>query len=291
MTLSWQLLDSPPSAATLYSRAALRRNKVTGQQLPTQGVRAWLEPNPRKVAAYRTLCGYSDSALMPPTYPHVLAFGLQLALLTDEDFPLPLLGLVHLRNDIRIIRPLGGVGRVCASVHVEQLRPHSQGVTFELVTRIDDALGALWEERSALLCRDLHLEGTPEPELVSATLMPMEHVNRWPVGRDVGLRYARVAGDLNPIHLAGITARLFGFDQAIAPGMWTAARALAALEGHLPAAPVHIQVTFEKPLPLPGEALLNATAPGSSGQFQVSGPKGSAYLNGEWSPPEAAQTF
>lgn len=291
MTLSWQLLDSPPPAATLYSRAALRRNKVTGQQLPTQGLRAWLEPNPRKLAAYRALCGYADSALLPPTYPHVLAFSLQLALLTDPDFPLPLLGLVQLRNDIRILRPLGGVTRVCASVHVEQLQAHSQGATFTLVTQIDDALGMLWEERSLLLCRDLHLEGVPEAELVPASPAPMETVTQWPVGRDVGLRYARVAGDLNPIHLAGVTARLFGFDQAIAPGMLSEARTLAALEGHLPAAPLDIRVAFEKPLPLPGEALLSATAPGSSGQFQLAGRDGAVYLQGEWSPPPAAQTF
>ncbi|WP_263265016.1 MaoC/PaaZ C-terminal domain-containing protein [Pseudomonas sp. RIT-PI-S] len=291
MTLAWQLLDTPPPVAALYSRAALRRNKVLGRLLPSQGLRAWLSPNPQKVKAYRALCGYADSPLLPPTYPHVMAFGLQLALLTDADFPLPLLGLVQLRNDIRTWRPLGGIARVCASVHVEQLQPHAQGATFTLVTRMDDALGPLWEERSLLLCRDLHLDGVPEPELVPNTLLPLEEVSHWPVPADVGRRYARVAGDLNPIHLGAMAARLFGFDQAIAPGMWTKARALAGLEGHLPAAPLDIRVAFDKPLPLPAEAVLSASVAGSSGQFRLAGRDGSTYLSGEWSPPGTAQTF
>ena len=47
--------------------------------------------------------------------------------------------------------------------------------------------------------------------------------------RDIGRRYGRVTGDLNPIHLSALSARLFGFRRAIAHGMWTKARALAAL--------------------------------------------------------------
>ena len=54
--------------------------------------------------------------------------------------------------------------------------------------------------------------------------------------RDIGRRYGAVSGDRNPIHLYPLTARLFGFRRAIAHGMWTKARCLAALEGRLPEA-------------------------------------------------------
>jgi acyl dehydratase len=39
-----------------------------------------------------------------------------------------------------------------------------------------------------------------------------------------------VAGDVNPIHLHALPAKAMGFPRAIAHGMWTAARTLAALE-------------------------------------------------------------
>jgi hypothetical protein len=55
---------------------------------------------------------------------------------------------------------------------------------------------------------------------------------------------------LNPIHVHPLTARLFGFPTAIAHGMWTKARCLAALESRLPGAFV-VQVAFKKPILLP----------------------------------------
>ena len=83
--------------------------------------------NPSAVAAYRKVCGFADSPMLPATYPHILAFGLQLQLLTDKTFPFPLLGLIHLRNRIRIHRPLGGVGDVSVGVYARNLSPHPKG--------------------------------------------------------------------------------------------------------------------------------------------------------------------
>ena len=46
--------------------------------------------------------------MLPATYPHVLAFALQMHLLTDKHFPFPLLGLVHLRNRIQVFTECAG---------------------------------------------------------------------------------------------------------------------------------------------------------------------------------------
>ena len=61
-----------------------------------------------------------------------------------------------------------------------------------------------------------------------------------------------MSGDLNPIHMHPLTARLFGFKSAIAHGMWTKARCLAALEASLPDA-FTVEVAFKKPILLPGK--------------------------------------
>ena len=73
----------------------------------------------------------------------------------------------------------------------------------------------------------------------------------WRLGGDLGRRYAAVSGDRNPIHLHALTAKPFGFPRAIAHGMWTKARCLAALEGRLPDA-FSVDVRFRKPILLPG---------------------------------------
>src|SRR5215218_5567879 len=74
--------------------------------------------------------------------------------------------------------------------------------------------------------------------------------SEWKLGGDLGRRYAAVSGDRNPIHMHSLTAKPLGFPSAIAHGMWTKARCLAALESKLPDA-FEVDVRFRKPVLLP----------------------------------------
>lgn len=111
MTAHWRYLNSLQPLSNLFIQAALRR-KVTGSQLPDLGLRSWIAVDTDKLDAYRKVCGFEESSLLPPTYPHVLAFPLQMQLMTSQEFPFPLLGLIHLANRIRTHRPLGGVSQL-----------------------------------------------------------------------------------------------------------------------------------------------------------------------------------
>lgn len=282
MTPLWQPLNQPAALPALFLKAALRR-RVHGTQLPEQGLRCWLSPEPNQLAAYRKVCGFTDDGLLPATYPHVLAFALQMQLLTARDFPFPLLGLIHLGNRIRVLRPMGNVGSVCVGVRVHNLQPHAKGVVFDLLTTLDDLLGPLWEAQSQMLCRGVRLPGDPmEQQPPSAE--GLSEISRWRAESDIGRRYARVCGDYNPIHLSAWSARLFGFPQAIAHGLWNKARALAALGEHLPAANIEIAVQFNKPVRLPSEVRLLASAPGSSGELQLLGNGDLLHMYGGWQP-------
>ena len=282
MTTDWHTLERDPSLTDLYIRAATRR-KITGTTLPDSGLRSWVDVDPARLAAYRKVCGFADNALLPPTYPHVLAFALQMQLLTAKEFPFPLLGLIHLSNRIRVLRPMGGVGRVRVSVQVQNLQPHAKGATFDLVTTLDDQIGPLWEAESRMLCRGVKLEGEPVDEVLAPTL-PLVQVAQWQAPADIGRQYAKVSGDYNPIHLSAASAKLFGFPTAIAHGLWNKARTLAALADHLPAANVEIAVQFMKPVRLPSEVTLLASAAGSSGDFQLLGSGELEHMMGRWSP-------
>ncbi|WP_420825793.1 MaoC family dehydratase [Pseudomonas typographi] len=283
MTMThWQTYDAPPAMAGLYARAALRQ-RVSGQQLPDTGLRCVMVIDPVRLGAYRKVCGYDNTGLLPPTYPHVLAFVLQLALLTDPGFPFPLVGLVQLAERIRVLRPLGGVARASVSVYLGELQAHAEGAAFSLVTQLHDALGLLWEGETDLLCRKAQLQGQWAAPPAPAEL-PAGEVTRWLAGKDIGRQYAKVAGDYNPIHLSLPSARLFGFQQAIAPGMWSLARSLAALQHHIPDAGLQFNTQFLRPVPLPSEVVLNASAPGEDGHFSLTGRDASVYLAGEWAP-------
>ncbi|MCF5723481.1 MaoC family dehydratase [Pseudomonas syringae] len=280
--MQWQTLGSAPSLPPLYWRAALKR-KITGNTLPETGLRCRVRINPQDVAAYRKVCGFADSPILPATYPHILAFGLQMQLLTDKSFPFPLLGLIHLSNRIRIHRPLGGLSDLTLAVHTQNLKPHSKGATFDLVTTAEDSLGLLWEAESRMLCRGVKLEGETTDEALP-TPTHISELARWPAAADIGRRYARVSGDYNPIHLSALTAKLFGFPQAIAHGLWNKAHTLAALGEHLPAANIEISVEFRKPVRLPSEVRLLASAAGSSGELLLKGTGEIEHMVGKWQP-------
>ncbi|KQQ54960.1 acyl dehydratase [Pseudomonas sp. Leaf127] len=283
MTAHWRYLESLQPLPNLFLQAALRR-KVNGTRLPELGLRSWLDVDAHKLADYRRVCGFADSSLLPPTYPHVLAFPLQMQLMTSADFPFPLLGLVHLANRISIHRPLGGVSKVYVSVQAVDLQPHAKGATFSLVTQVDDGMGLLWEEHSTFLCKNVKIDGPLGGDFEPSPL-PLTEVTRWDTPAATGRQYAKVSGDYNPIHLSAPSARLFGFPTAIAHGMWLKARALAALDDHLPASNVEIAVQFHKPVRLPGHVTLSASAAGSHGQFRVDGQQaGIEHLTGEWKP-------
>lgn len=280
--MQWKTLGATPFLPPLYWRAALKR-KITGNTLPEQGLRCRVSIDPKQVAAYRKVCGFTDSPILPATYPHILAFGLQMQLLTESNFPFPLLGLIHLNNRIRLHRPLGGVNELSISVHTQNLKPHPKGATFELVTSVEDSLGLLWEAESRMLCRGVKLEGDAEDHAQPSPT----HVNeltRWKAPADIGRRYARVSGDYNPIHLSALTAKLFGFPQAIAHGLWNKARTLAALSEHLPAANIEIDVEFKKPVRLPGDVTLLTSAAGSTGELWLKGAGDIEHMVGKWRP-------
>ncbi|AZF40813.1 putative (3R)-hydroxyacyl-CoA dehydratase HtdX [Pseudomonas sp. R1-43-08] len=280
--MQWQTLDSTPYLPPLYWRAALKR-KITGSALPEHGLRCQVRVDPRAVAAYRKVCGFADSPMLPATYPHILAFGLQMQLLTDQAFPFPLLGLIHLSNRIRLHRPLGSVSELTVGVYTCNLKPHAKGATFDVVTVVEDALGLLWEAESTMLCRGVKLEGEAEERtlVIDAALTEL---TRWKAPADIGRRYARVSGDYNPIHLSAMTAKLFGFPQAIAHGLWNKARTLAAMGAQLPVANVEIAVEFKKPVRLPSEVILMTSGAGSTGELVLNGAGDIQHLLGKWRP-------
>ncbi|WP_433738506.1 MaoC family dehydratase [Pseudomonas putida] len=282
MRTDWHTLDREPSLAPLYGKAATRR-KITGTALPVSGLRCWVDVDPQRLAAYRKVCGFADNSLLPPTYPHILAFALQMQLLTAKEFPFPLLGLIHLSNRIRVLRPMGGLNRARVSVKVQNLQPHAKGATFDLVTTLDDQLGTLWEAQSQMLCRGVKLEGEPVDDTLALN-QPLTQVAQWKAPSDIGRQYARVSGDYNPIHLSAASAKLFGFPSAIAHGLWNKARTLAALADHLPTANIEIAVQFKKPVRLPSEVALLASAAGLAGELQLIGAGDLEHMVGHWRP-------
>jgi acyl dehydratase len=94
-----------------------------------------------------------------------------------------------------------------------------------------------------------------------------------------------VSGDRNPIHLHGLSARLFGQPRPIAHGMWLQARCLAVLEGRVPEA-CRTEVRFKLPVPLGAKVAFTATPEAGGGHaFELRSPRdGRPHLAGSVTP-------
>jgi acyl dehydratase len=213
-----------------------------------------------RLAAYDRVCGFSLGDELPPTYPHMLAFPLHLALMTDGRFPFAAIGLVHISNTITQRRPITATERLDLKVWADPVEPHPRGRQFAIRTeaRVGDEL--VWEESSTNLKRGGgDGSGARERAGNKDDLGDLAATATWKLAGDLGRRYGSVSGDMNPIHVHPLTARLFGFPTAIAHGMWTKARCLAALASQLPDG-FTVEVDFKKPILLPATVAFAETA-------------------------------
>lgn len=268
-TGSVETLPAAPSLATTFLKAVLTGRGRSGRgPLPDATLRlADLAVDREHLSTYQQVCGRGLSDVLPHTYPHVLGFPLQAALMARGDFPLKLAGLVHVENVITVHRRLCVEDRLTLDVHAEDLRPHAKGMVVDLVTAVDSGGRRVWDGRSTYLAR-----GRAHPDAPSGDPTPPTPtgppVARWRLPGDLGRTYASVSGDVNPIHLHPLTAKAMGFPRAIAHGMWTYARTLAAL-GPAGDGASTSHVWFRKPVLLPGsvELVLDTAAPDVPGRL------------------------
>ena len=250
-----------PSSFRYYPRAVFGRRTAfvpEGQTVPRlEGSVEAVVARPGHLARYREVCGFAGDGQLPITYPHVLAMPLHVALLTHPRFVVRLMGLIHVGNEIHQLRAMPDAGSYRLRTWIEGHRDNDRGHEFDLYTEAEDGQGTVWHEKSTLLARRpgrgsqagrsarqaLRYE-KPEPD-DAPEMVDLE------VPRAVGRRYGWLSGDLNPIHLGDRGAKLFGFDRAVAHGMWSMARTLAALGPQVLAPPVRVHVEFKFPLFMP----------------------------------------
>lgn len=270
-------LESAPSTLSLYRRALLARKSGELPEAPEELGRVVLKsvrPERASVDAYRSVCGFSDGNLLPVTYPFVLSAPLHMELLVSEAFPLPVLGIVHVRNAITQHRAIGQDEVLDIECTLHGPRPAAKGLEFDLHTRVESAGEAVWECVSTLLRRTRSGgRKARSGERKSGGFTPSTTLD-WEIPSNTGRRYATVSGDRNPIHLYALTAKLFGFPRAIVHGMWSKARCLAELEQLLPRGPFRVEVSFKLPILLPSNVQFQYCAEGEGVEFAVKDSRG-----------------
>jgi hypothetical protein len=240
-----------------------------------------------ELEAYREVCGFPSGPDLPLTFPQVAAAPLHMALFTHKVFPLPAMGLVHVSSEITQHHPIPGKAPMDVHVWVEGHRPARRGIEADLMTEVSVDGQVAWKSTTTVLS----MAGKGDGVKRTGPEIPAPQQSRsltWQLPTDLGRRYAKVAGDRNPIHMYPWTAKLFGFKRHIIHGMWLLARAVAELDMQEEEA-LRLQCSFKRPVFLPGSPVFMGGPHGGGTAFQVCRARdGKPHLHG-WMGPASVQ--
>lgn len=259
-----------PKAYTAYSKVikglivkSPKRDKVLPE---VEYIVSQLSFDVAHLTKYNDICGYKNDGTVPATYIAVLAQSLQMQMMTSEAFPFALLGLVHIRNRVKQLRVIKNTETIQLSCRFGELLPHDKGLQFDFVIQAHVGQELVFEGLTTYLARQKGTNGAASKAKSDDTPNYQHHSN-WKVAENTGRRYAAISGDFNLIHIHALTAKAFGFKQAIAHGLWTKAKALATI-ADLPNA-YEADVWFKLPIFLPSEVELLTAKSNKENHFLV----------------------
>lgn len=286
-----ETLPALPGLGSLYVRGAAGSvtarlpGRTTTTELPAVAHRVErLRVDAAHLTAYQHLLGETGSDVLPSGFCHVLAFPVATAVMVRPDFPLPLLGMVHVANAASLLRPIHLSDTLDVTAWTQDLRAHRRGTQLDVCAEIAVDGEVAWRGVSTYLAKGVHLVGGPGSEASDAEASDAGTSSGavgasvvWRLGADVGRAYGAISGDRNPIHMSALSAKAFGFPRAIAHGMYTASRALADV-GARRGPTYDWTVDFAKPVLLPGRVDVTYTT-ATDGTWTYAGRSSSGKLH------------
>ena len=242
------VLNSLPNMPIILAKAAIKSGSYkVGDSLPAISAEWQNMPiDAQHLAQYNQICGFAEHK-MPATYLWTRAFPLIMRILVSKQFPLPAMGQVHLSNQISVHKTFDISKNITITAAVAHSKLSSKGLEWTMQLTADVEGLSVWSSQSTFLHRCKTGIDRNSKTIENAK----GESQQWTLAKDLGRRYAAVSGDYNPIHLGALSAKLFGFKQAIAHGMWSKARCLAALDAVIPESGYQVNVNFLKPVYLP----------------------------------------
>ncbi len=274
--MSNRTFETLPKTYGLFAKVALstlKKNPYKTLPQAEYNVPA-LKVDRAHLSSYNAICGYPDVDTLPPLYLGIMSMPLQLALMVGEAFPFPILGIVHIRNTVEQFKPINATDTISLSTRFGEITPHEKGKLFTFISVAKVKGEIVWESIATYLARgksDVAPAAKSKLKDGALTQQAGDLNVDFDLPEDLGRRYALVSGDFNLIHIHPITAKAFGFKRAIAHGMWTKARSVAAL-GDLPEK-YFLDVQFKLPVFLPSKVHLHAQTVGKVTSFELTSAK------------------
>lgn len=287
-------LRRPPDARWFMARAFLPKSRTL--VLPALALR--LAPAAAPAAdleAYGALTDQRAGATLPLAWPQVWGFRLQMALLTDRRFPLPVWSSLQVRNRIVQHARLAAAEPYAISVQPHALRRLDKGVEVDLHCALHQRGGALvWESLSTFYWRgrgSAHPDPA-SPRAASPALDAAARAAQWSPGHGFGWSFGALTGDYNGLHWSDRYANAFGYPRAFHHPPRIAGQCLARLEVDAEAPRQQLDLWIKGPVFYRSEVALRRQRAGAAELFALQvGTDPRPALVGRWAPADASTTL
>ncbi len=207
--------DRRPSALAYMVRGALPTAR--SRDLAPAITARWSDhrPDPEQLAAFLRVTGLPSGPALPLLYPHAFGFRLAMVVLTRPEFPVPIWGVLQIRNHLLQHRPIPLDAPLDFETRVVGSRVRDKGVELDLHTEVHIDRSVAWESVLTFYARGRFGEPTTGSPLERSPTDLGDPVAEWTMRDDGHSELGRFTGDYNGIHFWTWYARRFGFRRAL----------------------------------------------------------------------------
>jgi acyl dehydratase len=252
---------SAPCAVAFMTRAIVlpARSRSGDRLLPLAATWRGHRVAGKVLDSFLALTGLADNAFWPLLYPHVAGFRLQMTVLTHPAFPFPIWGALQIRNLLVLHRPFARGEVLEMHTCVDAQRALEKGTEVDLHSTARAGGELAWESLNTFYYRGR--QGTPgaASPLSAAPRDEGTIASRWVAPVGARLRFGKLTGDYNGIHLSRWYARRFGFRDAFQHPQRVLGQCLARLPRPDRATPLRLDAWLKGPVYYGSDLALRVT--------------------------------
>ncbi len=223
----------------------------------------------RSLDHFLALAGLAEDPNWPLLYPLVLGFRLQMVLLTHPAFPFRIWNALQIRNHVTLHRPFARNDILDLHASVEAQRGLDKGTEVDLRITAHVAGELAWECVNTIYYRGVRSSRSAASPLAVAPTVDAPVAAQWVAPAGGRLRFSRLTGDYNGIHLSPWYARLFGFRAAFQHPQRVLGQCLARLPRPAALAPLRLDTWLKGPVYYGAELALRIAETGNTTTFAL----------------------
>ena len=221
---------------------------------------------PTEQADFLALSGMPAGSGLSILYPHTASFPMLMAMLSHPVFPLPIWRVLQVRNRLTLHEAIAPDAVLDFTVRSGERRVLEKGVEMDLHVVAQAGGRTVFEGTNTFYSRGRF--GAATAEAPASPVLDGPVTTQWRMPEHGRLRYSRLSGDFNPLHLNNAYARRQGFARAFAHPQ----RAIGQCLGHLDAlghAPLRLETWIKGPVFYGAEVALRAEIETGGGRFAL----------------------